>query len=68
MRGRHNIDWYTQLGKGFFRRSAQLTVDRKKEVKMATMSEQFEIWRDGYFKLNRHLWESRYIIKTPRME
>jgi hypothetical protein len=68
MQGRHSIDWYTQLGRRFFHISSQLTVDKEKEVKMTKMSEQFEMWRDAYYKLNRHLRERQYIIKTPSME
>jgi hypothetical protein len=65
MRHRHNIQWYADLGSGFFRRAAVLAGERRRAELLEMVGRHFEPWRTRYARLSRELRTQAYIIELP---
>ena len=66
MRRRHNIQWYGELGAGFFRRAAALEQALEKARLLDTIGRHFEPWRRRHARLSQELRDSRYLIGWQR--
>jgi hypothetical protein len=64
-KGRHSIQWYSQLGAGFFARAARSEGDTPKAALLMALSEQFEPWRQRHARLSRELREHRLLLRLP---
>lgn len=65
MRRRHNVEWYAQLGAGFFGRAAKLEPDLKKAALLHAMSRAFALWRMRYARLSRELRDTPFLLHVP---
>ena len=67
MRRRHNIQWYGEIGAGFFRRAAAIEQALEKARLLDTIGRHFEAWRRRHARLSQELRDSRYLIswKAP---
>jgi hypothetical protein len=62
---RHSIQWYAQLGSGFFNRAAALESHSHKAQLLNSLARRFELWRQRQAKLSRELRDSPYLIHPP---
>lgn len=65
MRRRYNVQWYGQLGAGFFRRAATLEPELKKATLLHTMGREFEPWRARHARLSRELRDTPFLLQLP---
>jgi len=65
MRRRHNIQWYAELGAGFFHRAAAREESRKKAQLLTTLARHFESWRRRHARLSRELRDLPYLLAPP---
>lgn len=65
MRRRHQINWYADLGAGFFGRAAELQASMKKARLLHGLSRHFEPWRRRYARLSRELRDLPYLLAPP---
>jgi hypothetical protein len=63
---RHSIQWYSQLGAGFFARAARGEGSSPKAALLMALSEQFEPWRQRHARLSRELRDQRLLIRHPK--
>jgi hypothetical protein len=62
MRERYNIQWYSTLGAGFFRRAAAQAPSSKKARLLDAVATRFEPWRQRHARLSRELRERPYLL------
>ena len=62
MRARFNLDWYSTLGAGFFRRAAAQQVSAKKAHLLDALGRRFEPWRQMHARLGRELRDRPYLL------
>ena len=62
MRRRHNINWYSKLGAGFFRRAAAAEHSAVKAQLLETIARHFEPWRRRHSRLGHALRDSDLLI------
>jgi hypothetical protein len=65
MRGRHSIQWYSELGAVYFHRAAVGQRSRRKARLLDALGRDFEPWRRSYARLGRELREQPYLITLP---
>lgn len=65
MRDRHNIDFYSTLGSGFYDRAASRSTSRRRAGLLETISRHFEPWRRRHARLSRELRDRTYLLKPP---
>jgi hypothetical protein len=66
MRRRHNIQWYGEVGAGFFRRAAAVEQALEKARLLDMIGRHFEAWRRRHSRLSQELRDARYLISWPR--
>ena len=62
MRRRHSIQWYAELGTGFFSRAAMLEDSPHKARLLDAIARGFEPWRQRHARLSRALRDSPYLL------
>ncbi len=62
MRRRHNIDWYSKLGAGFFHLAAGQERSLQKAQLLDTIARHFEPWRQRHARLSRELRDQPYLL------
>lgn len=67
MRGRHNIEWYSELGATFFRRAAAAEHALRKARVLDGLSRRFESWRQRHAHLGRELRALQYLLIPPSL-
>jgi hypothetical protein len=65
MRRRHQIDWYAELGAGFFSRAAAQQQSQRKALLLRTLARHFEPWRRRHARLSRELRDLPYLLPPP---
>ena len=55
LRGRHNLDWYANLGASFYDQAAHVASDRTRAAMMHTMALRFAFWRRQQARLAKEL-------------
>lgn len=65
MRWRHDINWYAELGAGFFSRAAAQQESERKARLLHTLSRHFELWRRRHARLSRELRDLPYLLPPP---
>lgn len=64
MKGRHRIEWYAQLGAGFFDRAAAHERSTQRARLLDAIARRFEPWRLRHSQLSRELRDRQYLL-TP---
>jgi hypothetical protein len=65
MARRHNIKWYSELGRGFFKRASVSTSLDRRWI-LSSLSVNFEAWRERHARLSRELRDQQYLLfRTP---
>jgi hypothetical protein len=67
-KGRHSIQWYSQLGAGFFARAARGEGSTPKAALLMALADQFEPWRQRHARLSRELRDQRLLIRLPKAQ
>ena len=65
MRRRHNIQWYAELGSGFFSRAATCERSSSKARLLDAIAMRFEPWRQRHARLSRELRDRPYLLPLP---
>lgn len=65
MRGRHNIRWYAELGRGFFGRAALHSPSAKRARLLDALAREFEPWRRRHATLGRELRDQALLLAPP---
>ena len=60
---RYNVEWYADLGAGYFQQAAQRAADRDRARMMRVMAGRFEFWRYQQDKLARELREAPLLLR-----
>lgn len=63
---RHSIQWYSQLGAGFFARAARGESSPPKAQLLMTIAARFEPWRQRHARLGRELRSQPYLLTFPK--
>jgi len=59
---RHNLDWYSGIGAGFYAAAAALSSVAAHRRMMAHMASRFDYWRGSHLRLSRELRVQRYLL------
>ena len=62
MRRRHNIQWYSDLGSGFFSQAASFERSVRKAQLLDAIARHFEAWRQRHARLSRTLRDQPYLL------
>ncbi|OHA89383.1 MAG: hypothetical protein A3B03_00130 [Candidatus Zambryskibacteria bacterium RIFCSPLOWO2_01_FULL_42_41] len=65
MARRYNLQWYGKLGQSFYRQAGQYAGSRQERELYNRLSNNFSIWTSAYKKLNRELYENRFVLLIP---
>jgi hypothetical protein len=65
MRHRHNIQWYAELGTGFFSRAAIHERSPRKARLLYSIASRFEFWRRHQARLSRELRDEPFLLTPP---
>jgi len=68
LNGRHNVDWYANLGAGFYLQAAAHGTDTSRTSMMRTMSARFAYWRRQQARLAKELHDLPRLLKSWRIE
>jgi hypothetical protein len=63
MRRRHSMNWWTQVGSGFYSQAATFESSPTKVLLMRMMSRNFNLWRGRCKKLSRELRDQQYLLR-----
>ncbi len=63
MKKRHNLEWYDQLGSGFFGRASERLREKKKADLLRLVAQHFSMWAVICCNMSRTLREERYLLK-----
>ena len=66
MRRRHNVDWYSELGTGFFGRAASHERSPHKARLLDAIGRHFEPWRQRQARLSRELRDRPRLLTPPK--
>ncbi len=64
MAGRHNVNWCDSVGSSLFRRAASVSSSRREAILFEGLSHSFTYWTFVCSELQKHLHESRLMIKS----
>ncbi len=67
LRGRHNVDWYAELGASFFDQAAVSSSDKPRSKMMHKMAVRFAFWRHQQARLAKELHDFPLMINTGVM-
>ena len=67
MKARHSIQWYAELGAGFFRRAASSESATTRGRLLSAIGDGFDGWRQRYERLNQLLREQAYLLHPPTL-
>jgi hypothetical protein len=65
MRRRHNVQWYSALGAGFYLRAARHEQSVRKARLLDAIARRFEPWRQRHAQLSRELRDQPYLLPPP---
>jgi hypothetical protein len=63
LRRRHNVEWYSSLGAGFYEAAAQYATERSRARMMMTMARKFELWRARQHRLATELRDEPRLLR-----
>ncbi|MFZ2716464.1 MAG: hypothetical protein WAZ44_04520 [Minisyncoccia bacterium] len=65
MRGRHNVDWFANLGAGFLHQAAVRHDHQRRSLLLSNVANKFDLWRNRHVKLSRELRDMPYLLQIP---
>jgi len=65
MARRHNLEWYIELGKSFYRKAGLYSTNSGERYLYGRLSNNFSVWTRAYQRLNRELYEERFLLPPP---
>jgi hypothetical protein len=63
MRRRYNLEWYDEIGSGFFARASDRLQHGKKANLLRQVAQHFPMWAVSCNNMSRTLREERYLLK-----
>ena len=63
LRGRHNVEWYDQLGTSFYERATQHAEDRGRKELFGRLAVTFPLWTGICNRVSRTLQERRFLLR-----
>ena len=64
LHGRHNVDWYANLGSSFYMQAAECGTDRARASMMRIMAARFSFWRRQQARLAKELHDLPMLLSA----